>query len=432
MTQDDVDVLVAGGAPRGVLARGLGRSYGDAAQNAGGRVIDMTRLGAIEVDADRGEATVDAGASLDALLRRVVPLGWTVPVSPGTRHVTVGGAIASDVHGKNHHRDGAFSAHVRRMELVTPALGRVVLEPGDDAFAATAGGMGLTGVVARATLSLLPIETSWMRVRTRRATSLEDAMASLEDADRTARYSVAWVDCLATGARLGRGVVSIGEHASLSEVGPDARREPLAFTPRSGLGVPFAAPRGMLNGAVARAFNEAWFRGAPARAQTRLEPMARFFHPLDGVREWNRLYGAWGFVQYQFAVPFGAESTVRTAIATLARAGCPSFLAVLKRFGPGTGLLSFPIAGWTLALDVPASTPGLARVLDELDDRVGEAGGRVYLSKDARTRASTLAAMYPELPRWREIRDRLDPDRTMTSDLDRRLGLVHRDDGACA
>jgi decaprenylphospho-beta-D-ribofuranose 2-oxidase len=407
---------------RGVIARGLARSYGDAAQNAGGTVIDMTGADKVlALDLAAGTVTVEAGVSLHRLMTTLMPFGFFVPVTPGTRYVTVGGAIASDIHGKNHHVEGSFTDHVNELSLLT-ADGQVrrVL-PGDDAFVATAGGMGLTGIILSATLRLLPVSSAQMLVDTERATGLDDCMARMSSGDDGYRYSVAWIDCLAQGSALGRSVLTRGDHASRAQAGGD---DPLRFDPRPKLAAPGFVPGGLLRPLTVRAFNELWFRKAP-RQHTGLESISTFFHPLDGVRDWNRIYGPRGFVQYQFVVPFGAEQMVRETMQVLSAHRSPSFLAVLKRFGPATGHpLSFPSPGWTLALDLPASMPGLSAMLDGFDEQVATAGGRVYLSKDSRLRPDLLAAMYPELPRWRAMRDELDPDGVFRSDLARRLALV--------
>jgi decaprenylphospho-beta-D-ribofuranose 2-oxidase len=416
--------------PRGVLARGLGRSNGDATQNAGGDVLDMTTLSRVRaLDLDAGTITVEAGASLDALMRLLVPLGWFVPVTPGTRYITVGGAIAADIHGKNHHVDSSFSAHLHDLVLATPLGDRLTLtargNPGE--FAATTGGMGLTGVVLEATFRLLPVETSLMRVDTDRLPDLDTVMARMAVGDEAYRYSVAWIDCLAVGRNLGRAVLTRADHARRRDLdGTRHARAPLGYHPSARLQAPRGIPGGLLNRFTVAAFNEFWFRKAPAHRVGGLESIPTFFHPLDMVRDWNRIYGPRGFLQYQFVVPFGpgGETVVRVALERLSAARCPSFLAVLKRFGPQDGLLSFPTEGWTLALDVPAGHPGLAPLLDDLDRRVAEAGGRVYLAKDSRLRPDLLEAMYPRLAEWRAIRDRLDPDRVMNSDLNRRLGLT--------
>jgi decaprenylphospho-beta-D-ribofuranose 2-oxidase len=423
----DVERMLTLADRRGAIPRGLGRSYGDAAQNAGGLVMDMTGLrGVRSLDLEAGLVRVGAGESLGSLMRKLLAFGWFVPVTPGTRFVTVGGAIASDIHGKNHHRDGGFADHVTSMDLVTPDGDVRTLSPGGtpEEFRATAGGMGLTGVVVEATLRLIAVETAWMRVDTERAADLDDAMSRMESGDHRYRYSVAWIDCLATGPNLGRAVLTRGDHATLEELPASRRRRALRSEPVTRLSVPPGVPVGLLGRATARGFNEAWYRKAPRLEVGKPQPLAAFFHPLDGVGAWNRLYGPRGFVQYQLVVPFGAERTLRRVVHDMATEGCPSFLTVLKRFGPQAGFLSFPQAGWTLTLDIPAGAPGLVKLLDRFDRLVAEAGGRVYLAKDARLRPDMLAAMYPELDRWREVRERLDPNHVMRSDLGRRLDLL--------
>ncbi|MGZ4150075.1 MAG: D-arabinono-1,4-lactone oxidase, partial [Actinomycetota bacterium] len=244
----------------------------------------------------------------------------------------------------------------------------------------------------------------------------------MEAGDDAYRYSVAWIDCIASGRALGRGVLTRGDHASVSELPARAARLPLAFAPTTLPGVPPATPK-VVSAATARAFNEAWFRKAPRERHGEIRSLAPFFYPLDAVGSWNRLYGRHGFVQHQFVVPFGEEAVLQRVIERLVARRVASLLGVLKRFGPGTGLLSFPIEGWTLALDLPAAQPALRALLAGIDREVADAGGRVYLAKDARLDPSLLAAMYPELDRWRELRDRLDPHHVWRSDLARRLGI---------
>jgi decaprenylphospho-beta-D-ribofuranose 2-oxidase len=408
---------------RGVIARGLGRSYGDAAQNAGGGVLDTTRLRTIEaIDAAAGEVTAGAGVSLDRLLAALVPSGWFLPVVPGTRSVTLGGAIAADVHGKNHHRDGAFGRHVRSAVLAAPTGERLVLtaQRTPDALAATSGGMGLTGVVTQATVGLMPITTSWIAETTRRTPDLDETMRQMSAHDESFRYSVAWVDGLAGGRRLGRSVVMWGEHATVDEVPARHRADPLARPDRGTAGTVPALPARVVGRRAVAAFNELYFRRAP-RSARRIVPLDRFFFPLDAVAGWNRLYGPHGLLQYQVVVPFGREDVVRATLEALNRCGAPPLLAVLKRLGAEHGPLSFPMPGWTLAVDVPAGAPGLAVALDRLDTLVAAAGGRVYLAKDARLRPDVVEAMYPRLATWRRIRAALDPDGVMRSDLARRL-----------
>ncbi|MFJ6574213.1 FAD-binding protein [Streptomyces sp. NPDC091292] len=426
-------VLACAAGGRGGIARGLGRAYGDAAQNAGGGVLDMTALDRIHaIDAHPGTAgarpgaTVrcDAGVSLHRLMEVLLPLGWFVPVTPGTRYVTVGGAIGADIHGKNHHGAGSFARHVDSLDLLT-ADGTVrTVEPGTPLFDATAGGMGLTGVILGARVRLQPVETSLMCVDTERAADLDDLMARLTATDHRYRYSVAWIDLLARGRSLGRSVLTRGDHAPLDALPARTRRTPLAFSPRTLPAAPDFLPNGLLGRRSVGLFNALWFHKAPRARTGRLQSIPAFFHPLDGVPHWNRVYGRAGFVQYQFVVGHGQEEALHRIVRRISGRRCPSFLAVLKRFGDGDpGWLSFPMPGWTLALDIPASLPGLGSFLDGLDDEVAGAGGRVYLAKDSRLRPELLPGMYPRLADFRALRAELDPHGVFRSDLSRRLAL---------
>ena len=426
-----------------VIARGLGRSYGDAAQTAGGTVIDLTKCRRIE-SLEGGIVRAEAGLSIDELLRWSVPKGWFVPVTPGTRQVTLGGALAADVHGKNHHRDGSFASWVRSAVLATPAGRRTISQDEDSRlFWATAGGMGLTGLILELSVELVPIETSMMVVDTERADDLDDCMARMEQGDDAYRYSVAWVDCLAGGAHLGRSVLTRGGHAGLETLGAGRMpqsdklsKDPLRFAPRRLINVPLPPPVRLLTRQTVGVFNEAWFRKAPRRRVGELQRLSTYFHPLDGVGDWNLLYGRPGFTQYQFVVPFGEEQVVRHVVEELSRSRFPSFLAVLKRFGPGdAGPLSFPVSGWTFAVDIPLGGDGLPSLLDEFDERVAGAGGRVYLAKDSRLRPELLPVMYPRLAEWRAVCCEVDPLGLMGSDLSRRLmpgrlGASRRDESS--
>ena len=416
-----VQEAVRTAGPRGILARGLGRSYGDAAQDGGGTVLDMTPMRGIHLDAGTGTLTAGAGASLDAIMQAIVPAGFFVPVTPGTRQVTVGGAIAADIHGKNHHVDGSFGRHVTRLRLVDGHGEVRTLTPDDAAFWATVGGMGLTGVVTEATFSLIPITSSLISVDTERASDLDDVMARMIARDDDYRYSVAWIDTVHPS---GRGVITRGDHADLADIPASRRAKATGFTSKALATAPGFIPGGLLNALTVRAFNEAWFRKAPKERMGELQSIGAFFHPLDGVQEWNRVYGPGGFLQYQFVVPDSHGHLVRRTLDALRGIGALSFLTVLKRFGAGNAApLSFPQPGWTLALDVPATIEGLGPVLDALDEEVADAGGRLYLAKDSRMSPAMLRRTYPRLAAWQQARATLDPDGTFTSDLARRLAI---------
>jgi decaprenylphospho-beta-D-ribofuranose 2-oxidase len=421
------ELLARGSAAHGVIARGLGRSYNNAAQCDGGVVISTARLNRIiDLDPATGLVTCEAGVTLEQLMVAGLPAGWFVPVSPGTRQVTVGGAIAADVHGKNHHVAGSFARHVRSFEIVLPgAQARTVTEQSDPAlFWATAGGMGLTGLIVRATVQLKRVATSRVRVDTVRTADIDQTMAVLAEHDRRYGYTVAWSDSLARGRSLGRSVITSGDFAELADLSPADAEDPFAFRPGARLGVPPGFPPGLINRHTVALANAAWYRKAPRSRTGEIQAIGPFFHPLDGIRNWNRVYGPGGFRQYQYVLPFGAEAAVRRSFELVSQARAPSFVTVLKRFGPGDdGPLSFPMAGWTLALDFPARTPGLAGLLGSLDRLVLEASGRVYLAKDSRVPADVLAEMYPRLAEFRKLRAEFDPAGILASDLSRRLGL---------
>lgn len=415
---------------RGVLARGLGRSYGDAAQNAGGVVLDLAPLADIAVDGD--VVRLGPGAVLHDVMRALLPRGLFVPVTPGTRQVTAGGLLAADVHGKNHHRDGSWGNHVTEISLVTASGDVRTLHPDGPeaaAFWATVGGMGLTGVVVQQKVRAIPVDTAWMAVTTRAYPNLVELMEAMRAADADAPYSVAWVDSVGATGDLGRGIVSTGRHARLDEIPARARRDPLAVPRHAMLATPAVVPGGLLRPLTVGAFNDLWWRVSGRPASDAPQHISGFFHPLDAVRDWNRIYGRAGMVQYQFVVPDDAADVVAHVLAALRDAQAPSFLSVLKRFGPGNAApLSFPTTGWTLALDLPAGNPRLAATLEGLDRAVIECGGRFYLAKDARMSQRTFAAGYPRLDQWRAARNRLDPDGIFISDLARRLGVTARRD----
>jgi decaprenylphospho-beta-D-ribofuranose 2-oxidase len=389
--------------------------------------VDCTLLDeVIEADFEHGIIRVGAGMSISKLLEIIVPEGWFVPVTPGTSFVTIGGAIAFDVHGKNHHQEGSFSAFVIKATLVS-ATGpqEISATENPEIFWATVGGMGLTGILTEVTLALSSIETDLISVDTDRTRDLDECMELLAGGDAGYHYSVAWVDCTATGSRLGRSVLTRGDHARRSDLSPDSNQQKMTGPHGPRIGVPIALPRNLVVPPVIRMFNEAYYRRAPAHRSAELQSFGSFFYPLDVARDWNRLYGPRGFTQYQFVVPFEASDVVRRAIELLQAAKVSPALAVLKRFGAANlAPMSFPMPGWTLAMDIPLSRRALGPVLDRLDELVVEAGGRVYLAKDGRLRPELLRSMYPRLEEWRRTRSEVDQQGAFSSDLARRLGLM--------
>ena len=424
---DDVVAAVTGAGPRGIVARGLGRSYGDPAQNAGGRVLLMTGLDTIHaIDAQACTVDVDAGVSLDTLMRAALPHGLWLPVLPGTRQVTIGGAIGADIHGKAHHVAGSFGNHVEAMTVVT-ADGEVREltpdGPGSELFWATVAGMGLTGVVVRARLRLHRVETAYFTVDTEQIDNLDELMARQSTGDEEYAESVSWFDAVTTGAHFGRGLLTRANHTTLAELPPKLRADPLKFDAPQLLTVPDVFPPGMLNKVTGKLFSEVWYRKSPTRAGA-IQNITQFLHPLDVVGEWNRGYGPRGFVQYQFVVPPERGDVVRGVLERMTAAGQVSALNVLKRFGAGNRApLSFPMPGWTLAVDIPVGR-GLGRLCDELDELVLDAGGRLYLAKESRTTPAAIRRGYPRLDEWRAVRDAVDPKHVFASDMSRRLELT--------
>ncbi|WP_439815245.1 FAD-binding protein [Zavarzinia sp. CC-PAN008] len=411
-------------AHAGLIARGNGRAYGDAAIGTQ-HTLDVRHLDRMRsFDPATGHLVVEAGVLLDDILKAFAPRGYLPAVLPGTRFVTVGGAIAADVHGKNHHRDGSFGAHVLDLVLATPG-GQVLRLSRDrhgDLFAATLGGMGLTGTILEATLRLRRIESGWIRQATVAAPDLAATLAVL-DATAAATYAVAWVDGLARGQHLGRALVMTGEHASAAEVAAAGREAfPPLRAPR--LSLPLDVPSFALNRWTVAAFNQVHYgQGVRRSGRTALVPLGRFFFPLDAIGAWNRLYGRHGFVQHQCVIPTATAPAVLAALLDrVATWDDASFLAVLKKLGPGAGPLSFAREGYTLALDFPVRA-GLPAFLSALDALVITGGGRLYLAKDAVQARATFEAGYPDLGQFRDLRRAVDPDRHLRSRLAERLGL---------
>ena len=419
---------------RGVIARGLGRSYGDVAQNAGGLVVDMTALNQIHViDPTTATVEVDAGVTLDALMRAALPYGLWVPVLPGTRQVTIGGAIGNDVHGKNHHSAGSFGDHVASMEVLV-ADGRILtLTPGgspDDPdasiFWATVGGVGLTGIVLRATLNMTRTESAYFIADGVVTHTLEETIAVHSDgSEADYDYSSAWFDAISPSPKLGRAAISRGSLATLDqlrEYAPKLVSDPLAFRAKPFFDLPDVFPNGLANKLTFSALGNLWYAKS-VNYRHNVQTLTGFYHPLDRFGEWNRAYGSDGFLQYQFVVPPDAVGEFSQLIADIQRSGHYSFLNVFKLFGKGNEApLSYPMAGWNVAVDFPIKD-GLEKFLAGLDARILEFGGRLYTAKDSRVDAAVFHAMYPRIDSWIATRRRIDPQGVFVSDLARRLEL---------
>ncbi len=414
---------------RGAIARGRGRAPGEAARNAGGDVLDMSALDRVHaIDAAGGTVLCDAGITLRRLAELLLPLGWFVPVPPGAERITVGGAVGADLHGPNHHRAGSFARHLLSFELLTADGSVHVVDRGTPLFDATTGGLGLTGVVLTATLQLQPVATSLLLTGSDRAGDLDELMARLCDADLRHTYATARVDLLARGAATGRGTVLHADHAPPEALPARLARRPLATRPHlpgtpqlpQRLVPPMAADRPLGRRALGL-LNDLRHRSAPRSRAGTLRGLAATLPALDGGHALGR---GGGTVAYRCAVGHGGEDVLRHVVRRVAEQGCAARPGLLKRFGEGSpGWLSFPARGWGLSLELPAGAAGLGVLLDELDEEVAAAGGRVCLARDRRLRPELLPSMYPLLDDFRELRAAVDPDAVFTSDLARRLGL---------
>lgn len=391
-------------------ALGNRRSYGDAPLNNGGAANDMTALDRIlQFDEADGLLTVEAGATLGDLLRLYAPRGWKPAVLPGTGFATVGGAVAMDVHGKNHHTAGSFGDHLASVTLLMQGGQRRITPKSGAIWKATLGGLGQTGIVTQATLRMAPCPGTAMLVTERRAPDWE---AHLDLLSARASHVVGWIDATATGKSLGRGIVEEGEIAR-------------GLTPPRGRprAVPFNAPHFALNPIVVKAFNAAYYARVPSHGRTVVRALDDFYFPLDRIHDWNRLYGRRGFHQFQCVVPLAQTDALRAMLDRIARAGQASPLAVLKRLGPGNGnYMSFPMEGWTLAIDFP-NRPQSVPLIKGLEEMAREAGGRIYLAKDALASGETIRAMYPDHPKWAAQAAKADPERHYATDMVRRLEL---------
>lgn len=391
---------------RPVLANGLGRSLGDCCLNEDGVVLDTSRFARfINFDEKKGIIKCEAGVSFAEIISLVLPKGWFLPVTPGTKYVTVGGAIANDVHGKNHHRAGTFGCHVIRFELLRSNGEKIICSKSENSnlYRATIGGLGLTGLILWAEIQLKPVESAFIEMESIRFSSLEEFFDLSVKSDAEYEYVVSWIDCSTGDKKLGRGIFMRGNHAS-----PNNHRLPREPRQKNII-FPFDAPAFLLNKFSVKLFNLFFYHKQLKKHQRQIIYYDPFFYPLDSILYWNRMYGKRGYIQYQFVVPYNdGYDTIRDILHLIAKSGYASFLAVLKTFGniPSPGMLSFPRPGVTLSLDFPNHGTKLFRLLGELDTIVGEAGGAFYPCKDSRMSLEMFEKSFPD---WKIYEKYIDP-----------------------
>lgn len=405
-----------------IIARGNGRCYGDASL-ATNSVSTLKFDKVLQFDTSTGVFECQSGITLDQILEIAVPKGWFLPVTPGTKFITVGGAVASDVHGKNHHAEGSFSNHIIDMDVITGkketfTCSKEVLP---DLFWATCGGMGLTGIITRVKFGLKKIETAYIKQKQIKARNLDELIRLFEEYNQYT-YSMAWIDCLQKGDSFGRGILIVGEHATKEELTAQQAAAPLHLPDKRPLSVPFNFPSFALNTLTVKAFNWLYYAKNTKREINNVIPYEPFFYPLDAILHWNRGYGKAGFVQYQFVLPLDKKDGLVEILKRISDAGLGSFLAVLKVFGHQDDLISFPRQGYTLALDFPVRK-GLFAFLDELDEVVLQYGGRLYLSKDARMKKDVFWQSYPNAQRFADIVRKYNGDKIFHSVQSERLGI---------
>ncbi len=406
------------------IPRGNGRCYGDASL-AAETFSTLKYDKVLSFDTLNGIFECQSGLTLDKILDVIVPKGWFLPVTPGTKLITIGGAVGSDVHGKNHHVDGSFSNHILEMDIMQEDGSVLTCSPVEksDLFEATCGGMGLTGLITRVKFGLKKIETSYIRQKQLKAENLDEVIAMFDQYSHYT-YSVAWIDCLKKGNNFGRSILILGEHALLSDLSESQKQSPLKLPAKKAIPFPFMLPSWVLNSFTVKAFNFLYYGKNFKKEINNIVSYEPFFYPLDAIQHWNRGYGKKGFVQYQFVLPMSAKDGLKKIIHRISDAGMGSFLAVLKVFGKQQSMISFPEEGYTLALDFPVRD-NLFTFLDELDKIVLEYGGRLYMSKDARMKPEVLEAGYPRLGEFKEILKKYNPNGKFRSIQSDRLLLTN-------
>lgn len=407
-----------------LIPRGLGRCYGDSALNQ--KVVSTLKFNRIlNFNDTNGTVTCESGVSLEDLIKTFLSKGWFLPVTPGTKFITIGGAIASDVHGKNHHIEGSLSNHLISMDIMLAdgSVSSCSKEHNPELFWATCGGMGLTGVILRASFKLSKIETSYISQNTIKARNIDDIMKIFDDS-KNYTYSVAWIDCLARKNKLGRSIMMRGEHTKLEEIKHHENiKDPLTHSNKTKLDIPVFFPNIALNMLSVKGFNFLYYNKQIQKQMNSIINYDKFFYPLDSINNWNRIYGKRGFTQYQFVLPKDESYDGLIKILTkISKSGSCSFLAVLKLFGKQNDLISFPKEGYTLALDFPVK-PGVLKLLNDLDEIVLEHHGRLYLTKDARMSAETFKKGYENLEKFKEVKSKIDPEKKFQSCQSKRIGI---------
>jgi FAD/FMN-containing dehydrogenase len=407
-----------------LIPRGLGRGYADQSTNAGHSVLRLEKMNHfLSFDQQTGVLECQAGVSLEEIIDTFTPRGWFPMITPGTKFITIGGAIANDIHGKAHHADGSFVNCVYSFTILI-SDGRILKASRDenaDLFWANFGGLGLLGVILTASIQLRKVETTYFKQKAVAAKNLDQMLAAIDASDKEYSSSVAWIDSLAKGKSLGRGVLTMGNHALLSELPAKLKSNPLKLGKKSKLTVPFYLPAFTLNTLTVSILNSAL--GIMQQNAPSISHYDKFFYPLDMINNWNRGYGKRGFIQYQFVIPLQhGEENIRKILVEITQSGCVPFLNVLKKFGKGQGLLSFPFEGYTFAIDFPV-TSRLKPFTKKLDQMILEMGGRIYLGKDAYLDETMFKAMYPQYREWLDAKKKYDPLNIFSSDLSRRIGL---------
>lgn len=410
------------GEKGGGLPIGLGRSYGDCSLLEGGVYWTTEKQNSVFIDTQNQQALCGAGVTIGELERCALNYSLFPPTVPGTEFVTIGGAVASDVHGKSHHSVGSFGNSLTEITILDASGNLKVLRPIGDSreeFWATVGGMGLTGIIVSARINLIKVESAYFNVAEVKVSSLKEMLDTISNFDSQYRYTVAWIDL--SGKFLGRGIVSGGNHSSLESLSNSMKRNPFYNKKSRKVSVPDIFPSWIINKYFVRVFNALWFS---KKVKIRTQHFTKFLHPLDSINNWNRIYGKKGFVQYQFQIPLGEECFLEEVLGELKKLGAASPLGVIKKFGPfKNGYLSFPSEGWTLAVDIPAWIRGLDQCLESLDKKLLKRGGKIYLAKDSRLSANDFQSMYEFFNDWKKVKNKMDPDCYWKSNQGKRLGL---------